>query len=188
MRKSLPRLFLIILMLLSSSLSLASPSTQEYAKANKMFAVGNYSDAIFVYQSMLSSPSGDVSHGVLHTRIGDSYFQQGKYRKALEAYRLALKKQEPSERAQTQYWIGLCTLLLGRNAEAVTEFLKIPGSYPASGMWVGTAYYWAGRASDRMGNKEQAAEYYRKAGGKGKSAQERFAMKKAEGVENGSTK
>lgn len=187
MRKSLLRMFLIILMLLllSSNLSQASQSKQEFAKANKLFAAGSYSDAISAYQSILSSPSRDVSPGVLHTRIGDSYFQQGKYLNALDAYRWALKDQNLSERAQTQYWIGFCTLLLGRDAEAVTEFLKIPESYPVSGMWVSTAYYWAGRASDRMGNKSQAAEYFRKAGGSGKSAQERFAMKKAEGVNKG---
>jgi hypothetical protein len=31
-----------------------------------------------------------------------------------------------------------------------------------------------------MGDKAKAAEYYRKAGGKGRSTQERFALKKAE--------
>ncbi len=53
-------------------------------------------------------------------------------------------------------------------------------------MLVGTAYYWAGRASERMGRKDQAAELYRKAGGKGTSTQERFAMKKANAIKKGS--
>ncbi len=110
------------------------------------------------------------------------FFSLADYQHALDAYRRALKEQKPVERAQTQYWIGFCAFLLGRDAEAVTEFLKIPESYPASGMWVGTAYYWAGRASERMGRKEQAAELYRKAGGKGTSTQERFAMKKANAI------
>jgi tetratricopeptide (TPR) repeat protein len=85
--------------------------------------------------------------------------------------------------AASQYWIAFCCLLMGNDAEAVTEFLKIPALYPSSGMWVGTAYYWAGRASERRGNTEDAAEYYRKAGGNGRSTQGRFALKKATAVQ-----
>ena len=59
-----------------------------------------------------------------------------------------------------------------------------PENYPSERMWVGTAYYWAARACERMGRKEQAAELYRKAGGNGKSTQERFAMKKAEAIKS----
>jgi len=154
----------------------------ESAKADQLFSQGRYPEAIHLYQAMLSSPSRKLSPAVLHTRIADSFFRLTDYQRALDAYRQALKDQKPVERAQTQYWIGFCTFLLGRDADAVTEFLKIPESYPASGMWVGTAYYWAGRASERMGRKEQAAELYRKAGGKGTSIQERFAMKKAKAV------
>jgi TolA-binding protein len=74
-------------------------------------------------------------------------------------------------------------LLLGRDSEAVTELLKIPEFYPESGMWVPTAYYWAGWASERMGKKDSAAEYYKKAaGGSGRSAQGRAALKRAEKV------
>ena len=162
--------------------------SRKYIKADQLFAQGRYQDAINIYQAMLSSPSPAISPALLHTRIADGFFRMPDYQLALDAYRLALKDQKPVERAQTQYWIGFCTLLLGRDAEAVTEFLKIPESYPASGMWVGTAYYWAARASERMGRKEQAAEFYRKAGGKGQSVQERFAMKKAKNVGKTSTK
>jgi len=154
------------------------------AKANQLFAQGHYREAIRSYQSLLSSPSRTLDPAILHTRIADSYFHLADYNHAIAAYRRALKIQKISEQAQTQYWIGFCEFLLGRDAEAVAEFLKIPESYPASGMWVGTAYYWAGRASERMGRKEQAAAFYRKAGGSGKTTQERFAMKKAEDVKS----
>ena len=163
----------------------AQSGPREYIKADKMFSQGRYPDAIRLYQAVLSSPSRTVSPGILHTRIADSYFRLTDYPRALDAYRQALKYQKPAEQAQTQYWIGFCVLLLGRNAEAVTEFLKIPENYPTSGMLVGTAYYWAGRASERMGRKDQAAELYRKAGGKGTSLQERFAIKRADAVKKG---
>jgi tetratricopeptide (TPR) repeat protein len=159
---------------------------REYIQADQMFSKGRYTEAIRLYQAALSSPSVALSPGVLHTRIADSYFRMNDYQHALDSYRQAFKYQTPGEQAQTQYWIGFCYLLLGRDAEAVTEFLKIPERYPTSGMLVGTAYYWAGRASERMGRKEEAAEFYRRAGGKGMSSQERFAMKKANEVKKGS--
>jgi tetratricopeptide (TPR) repeat protein len=188
MRKNLFAVFLIILVLLSISLSQAQASTlsQEYAKANKLFGEGKYADALLLYRSALASPSPNIAPNIIYTRIGDSQFQLGDYRNALDAYRAALNDQKRSERPTTQYWIGFCLLMLGRDAEAVAEFMKIPELYPFSGMWVGTAYYWAGRASERMGKKEQAAGYYRKAAGNGKSAQGRFAMKKAEKAKAGS--
>ena len=156
--------------------------SREYIQADQLFSQGRYPDAIRLYQAALSSSSRDIPPGLLHTRIADSFFRMADYQHALDAYHQALQEQRPGERAQTQYWIGFCVLLLGRDSEAVTEFLKIPENYPTSGMLVGTAYYWAGRASERMGRKDQAAELYRKAGGKGTSMQERFAMKKANAV------
>ena len=165
----------------------ASPKSQDYINANKMFAEGNYVDAIALYNWILVSPSGQIAQGDVYTRIGDSYFRLGDYQKAREAYSGALTKQKPAECPPTQYWIGFCSFLLGKDAEAVSDFLKIAELYPSSGMWVGTAYYWAGRASERMGKKDQAKEFYRKAGGKGKSTQERFALKKAEAVKSVST-
>jgi tetratricopeptide (TPR) repeat protein len=159
--------------------------SREYIQADRLFSQGRYPDAIRLYQAALSSSSRDIPPGLLHTRIADSFFRMADYQHALDAYHQALQEQKPGERAQTQYWIGFCVLLLGRDSEAVTEFLKIPENYPTSGMLVGTAYYWAGRASERMGRKDQAAELYRKAGGKGTSMQERFAMKKANAVKKG---
>lgn len=181
MKKSL-LLACLMLMLLPYGPSHASAAGGEYNKANKLYAEGRYPEAIVLYKALLSAPPRSISSSALHTRIADSYFQLRDYRNALAAYRSALKEQNQSERPQTQYWIGFCTFLMGKDAEATDEFLKIPQLYPDSGMWISTAYYWAGRMCERMGKKERAAEYFRKAGGKGTSAQDRFALKKAESV------
>jgi len=170
----------MIMLVLPYQVLCASNPNQEYRKANKLFAAGNYAEAIVHYQSALASPARDISSSALYTRIADSYFRLGDYKNALNAYRSALKDQKQSERPQTQYWIGFCTFLLGKDAEAVNEFLKIPELYPDSGMWISTAYYWAGRVCERMGKKEPAAEYFRKAGGSGKTTQGKFALEKAE--------
>jgi tetratricopeptide (TPR) repeat protein len=184
-RKRLLVTCLILIMVLLCGLSRAADVVQKYSQANKLFAKGKYTEALPLYQSVLSAkPSPEVSSSVLYTRIGDSYFRIGDYKNARDAYRSALQGQTQSERPTTQYWIGFCTFLMGKDAEAVDEFLKIPQLYPDSGMWVSTGYYWAGRMCERMGKKELAAGYFRKAGGSGKSTEGRFALKRAEAVKS----
>jgi tetratricopeptide (TPR) repeat protein len=183
MVKSLTITFLIVL--LPCGLLHASdprPASEEYLKANRLFASARFRDALSLYQKLLVSPPQGVPACDLQTRIGDSWFRLGSFKNALDAYRIAIIDQKGSARPETQYWIGFCCFLLGRDAEAVNEFLKIPELYPGSGMWVGTAYYWAGRACERMGKAEEAAAYYRKAGGNAGSTQGRFALRKAEAV------
>jgi tetratricopeptide (TPR) repeat protein len=158
----------------------------QYDKANKLFAASRYQEALALYQVLLPSPPAGVSPSDIHTRIGDAWFHLGAYANSLESYHSALKGQNEAARPGTQYWIGFCCLLLGRDAEAAREFLKIPELYPGSGMWVGTGYYWAGRAYERMGRPDEAAACYRKAAGNGRTTQGTFALKKAESVKNGS--
>jgi len=182
MKSNLLKTLFLLFILFKSNPFAGQSASPDYARANRMFAQGNYAEALSLYQKAMSNPKSGAASGTVQARIGDCYFQLADYANALKAYRSALPKQKTSQRAITQYWIGFSAFALGRDSEAITEFLKIPELYPASGMWVGTAYYWAGRASERMGNKEQAAGYYRKAGGQGKSTQEQFALKKAEAV------
>jgi TolA-binding protein len=146
------------------------------------------SGCFIIILALFCNPVSVFAGSVASTELNnaDKLFSDGNYSGALDAYRGAITSQKPADRPQTQYWIGFCCLMQGKDAEAVKEFLKIPENYPSEGRWVSTAYYWAGRASERLGRKEQAAEFYRKAGGSGTSTQERFAMKKAEAVNQGS--
>jgi tetratricopeptide (TPR) repeat protein len=183
MGKGLLILFLIVLLPYSSShASDLSSASRDYRMANNLLASDQFRDALSLYQKLLASPPQGVTVNDIYTRIGDSNLRLGSFNNALDAYRAALRDQKESERPATQYWIGFCCFLLGRDAEAVTEFLKIPQCYPGAGMWVGTAYYWAGRASERMGKTEEASSYYRKAGENGRSTQGKFALKKAAAV------
>lgn len=183
-------LLLLIIALLPYGLSQADAGSgsREYRKANQLFAAAQFRDALSLYQKLLVSPPEGIAASDIHSRIGDSWFRLGFFQNALDSYRNAIRGQKASARPETQYWIGFCCFLLGRDAEAAKEFLKIPELYPGAGMWIGTAYYWAGRASERMGNADEAAAYYRKAGGNGKSTQGKFARKKAETLKGTSTK
>jgi tetratricopeptide (TPR) repeat protein len=179
MRTILMPIVALFLLFGPSSGAAGQTASRDFSHANKLFSQARYAEALPVYQRLLVSRTGSVSSGTLGTRIGDCYFRLGDYTNAVHAYRSALQYQKNSERAATQYWIGMSTFLRGNDADAVAEFLKIPEHYPTSGMWVSTAYYWAGKACERMGKKSQASAYYRKAGGTGASTHERFALKKA---------
>ncbi len=186
MQSNLLGVILILFVSIVPSSTIAGSSiSPAYEKAERMFAAGKYADALNFYQQALENNTGETPAGQVQLRIADCYFRLQDYQNARNAYRSALPLQKLSERPSTQYWIGFCTFLLGKDQEAITEFLKIPELYPSSGMWVGTSYYWAGKAAERMGKKELAKEYYLRAGGKGLSSHEQFAIKKANEVRKG---
>lgn len=182
MKKGLLRAFAALLLFAGASSASAPAAAGDYRAANRLFAEERYVEALALYRKTLSAPPENLTAGDIYGKIGDTYFRLAEYRNALDAYRRAIGEQRPADRPQTQYWIGFCCFLLGRDAEAVAELLKVPAQYPDATVWGSTAYYWAGRASERMGKKEWAAEYYRKAGGNGRSTQGKFARKKAEAV------
>jgi tetratricopeptide (TPR) repeat protein len=153
-----------------------------YKQANALYSSAHYQEALPLYESVLTTTSEKVPAGDVYTRMGDCYYRLGSYQKASYAYQGALSFQARTVQPGTRYWIGFCYFLMGRHDQAAAEFLKIPELYPESAMWVGTAYYWAGRSSEKLGKKELARQYYKKAGGNGKSTQGKFAMKKAERV------
>ena len=184
MRKALTLLIIAAFLLCGATFaSSEAAAPNNYKKANALFSAAHYQEALPLYESILSSSSEKIPAGDVYTRIGDSYYRLGSYQNAIHAYEGALANQDRAAQPGTRYWIGFCYFLLGRHDQAVSEFLKIPELYPEAGMWVGTAYYWAGRSCEQQGRKDQAQQYYKKAGGNGKSTQGKFAMKKAERVQ-----
>jgi tetratricopeptide (TPR) repeat protein len=188
MKKGLLSAAVGFLVLMSTVIAAEPAFSDDLGKADKLFAAGKYQEALILYQKILPLPPANVTPGDINSKIGDTYFRLADYRNALEAYQRAIKDQRPADRPQTQYWIGFCSFLIGRDEIAITEFLKVPTLYPDAKAWGSTSYYWAGRASERLGKKEQAAEYYRKAGGSGKTTQSKFAQKKAEAVKGTNAK
>ncbi len=182
MRKSLLILLLAAILPYSSPASGAPSGSRDYVAANKLFASQRYQEALTLYKKILAESSEDSLPNDIYSRIGDTYFRVGSYEDALMAYRVALKDRNGSRNAENQYWVGICCMLLGRDEEAVSEFLKVPRQYPRAGMWVSTSYYWAGRASERLGKTDDAAAYYKKAAGSGKSTEGAYARRKAEAV------
>jgi tetratricopeptide (TPR) repeat protein len=176
------RLILAILavLLLAAPAAAESPAARDFRTAQSLAAAQKYRQAIALYEKALPSPPENTTRGEIHRRIGDLYFNLNEYGRALESYRKAIRDPALADPAQTQYWIGFCFFLVGRDAEAVAELEKVPALYPEAAAWGVTAYYWAGRASERMGRKADAAEFYRKAGGSGRTTQGKFARKKAE--------
>jgi tetratricopeptide (TPR) repeat protein len=182
MKKGILLALAAVIMTINLAPAAETAGSRDYRAAEKLFASRKYHEAIPLYKKAVAAPPDNLTAGDIYSKIGDSYFRLSDYGQARDAYRRAIRDQRPADRPQTQYWIGFCCFLTGRDAEAVDELLKVPALYPDAKAWGSTSYYWAGRASERMGKKEQAAEYYRKAGGNGKSTQSKFAQKKAEAV------
>ena len=180
MKKAAGTLLLILFLSAGTAGVVIARPVSDFQRANALFSSQKYEEALTLYQRALITPPAGVPAGDIHTKIGDSHFRLGSFGSALAAFREAGKDRAVSDPARVQYWIGFCCFLTGQDADAVQELLKVPQRYPNAGMWVSTAYYWAGKASERMGMKAQAVEYYKKAGGTGKSKQGKFAMKKAE--------
>lgn len=179
MKKAAGTLLFILFLWIAAGAAPGRP-VSDYQRADELFSSQKYVEALALYRQALISPPAGVPAGDIHTKIGDSHFRLGNYASALAAFREADKDPRTSDRARVQYWIGFCCFLVGRDTEAVQELLKVPGLYPNAGMWASTAYYWAGKASERMGRKDLAAEYYKKAAGNGRSTHGAFAMEKAE--------
>lgn len=171
-------LFVGALALHGTFLPIASAATSEFRRANQLLSEAAYTEALSLYQQAAGLRENKDVLGKIFTRIGDCHFNLGEYSSAQHAYQSALKYQRLPERAQTHYWIGFSALMGGDNNSAAREFLKIPEQHPKSGMWVSTAWYWAGRAYERMGNATRAAECYQKAAGRGKGVQGQFALNK----------
>jgi tetratricopeptide (TPR) repeat protein len=184
MRKALVLVIIAAFLLCGATFASSEDAASNYKKANLLFSSAHYKEALPLYESILSTSSEKIPAGDVYTRIGDSYYRLGSYQNAIHAYQGALANQARTAQPGTQYWIGFCYFLLGRHDQAASEFLKIPELYPEAGMWVNTAYYWAGRSCEQQGKKDLALLYYKKAGGNGKSTQGRFAMKKAEAVKS----
>src|SRR5512133_1601995 len=142
MKKGLLLALLPLVLVCGQSFAGDSASAGYYRAANKMVEAKKYDEAIALYRKTLVAPPDDVTPGDIHAKIGDIHFKKARYREALASYRLAMGDQNHADRAQTQYWIGFCCFLVGRDAEAVDELLKVPKQYPDSRAWGSTSYYW----------------------------------------------
>jgi tetratricopeptide (TPR) repeat protein len=166
--------------------SAPSASTADQIKsADALMGRRNFRAALPLYQSAVNKSPDSTILAELYTRIGDCSFQLGLYENAVNSYWKALPLAHADAQPEIRYWIGFCSFLMGKNEQAVKEFLAIPQLHPQAGIWISTAYYWAGRASERLGQKEEAGRYYKKAGGNGRSKQGRYALQKADALKTG---
>jgi len=94
----------------------------------------------------IMSWSGKFRTFLLHLKLGDTYMEKGRYAKAADAYRTALR--HPGEGTDTDYqhaWIGLGTacLKIGRTDEALEAFrnaLKFKGNHASIWYNIGQIY------------------------------------------------
>jgi TolA-binding protein len=81
---------------------------------------------------------------------------------AIEAFRqVAEQSQNPSLKAEAQFWIGETLELQGKDQEAIKEYLKAAYSYKHEGMWGVTARFKAGEIYEKLESYREAIVLYK---------------------------
>lgn len=96
----------------------------------------------------------------LFFNLGFSYGQSGSFEMAREVYsRIPGIARTEEQQGRAHYWAGISLKNLGRFAEAVREFLRVP-YLRTGGMWGVTAKLEAAICYERNGQTEQAIQIY----------------------------
>ena len=96
----------------------------------------------------------------LFFNLGFSYGQSGSFEMAREVYsRIPGIARTEEQQGRAHYWAGISLKNLGRYAEAVREFLRVP-YLRTGGMWGVTSKLEAAICYERSGQAEQAVQIY----------------------------
>lgn len=92
--------------------------------------------------------------------LGFSYSQAGRREMAYEVFvRIPAVSRTEEQQGRAHYWSGIALKSLGRHAEAVREFLRVP-YLKTGGMWGVTSKLEAASCYELMGAAEQAQKVY----------------------------
>ncbi len=98
----------------------------------------------------------------LFFNLGFCYGQAGKYEMAREVYlRIPGVARDEEQQGRAHYWAGVSLKSMGRYDEAVREFLRVP-YLKTGGMWGVTSKLEAADCYEKMGQRQQAEDIYRR--------------------------
>lgn len=142
-----------------------------YRNAETAFLVGEYDKAIEEYLAV-SREYEDTSYRMRAvSRIGDVYYRQKNYERAVSYYQRALRiPSEPwwpedvrESYARADYMIGVCYFDQGALNQAFAHFRRFVRSYPES-QFLDRAYDFIGRGNMQLERYGQAIEAFRMVG------------------------
>lgn len=103
-----------------------------YEKALQHYYAREFDAAIYLFSSLLeTSPRHRLSSNCQYW-IGESYFGQGEYRMALEAFQKVLAFEESFKKDDALLMMGRCYMLLGDKQTALSMFDKLMNEFPDS--------------------------------------------------------
>jgi tetratricopeptide (TPR) repeat protein len=94
--------------------------------------------------------------------LGDLEVGQKRYRKALQAYRLASQSAEPSVAVQGYYGAARMLEATGERQAAVAAYLKVPYLYPDYRSLAAKATLAAAEGYEALGRRKEALALYKK--------------------------
>ncbi|NQT21443.1 MAG: tetratricopeptide repeat protein, partial [Planctomycetes bacterium] len=146
-------------------------ATAAYKNAETAFLVGEYDKAIEEYLSV-SREYSETSYRMRSVlRVGDVYYRQKKYERAVSYYQRALRvpselwwpEESKEDYARADYMIGVCFFDQKALNQAFAHFRRFVQKYPDS-RFVDRAYDFIGRGNMEMKRYGQAIEAFRMVG------------------------
>jgi tol-pal system protein YbgF len=103
-----------------------------YEKAQRLYLSGNYVDAVIMFKKYVSSfPHSTMADNAQYW-LGEGYYSQGDYRRALEEFGKVADFPDKSKEPDAHLRKGYCYLRLKKYAEAREIFTHIIDKYSAS--------------------------------------------------------
>ncbi|MBA2123539.1 hypothetical protein B9J78_01120 [bacterium Unc6] len=121
----------------------------------------NDEEAIKILSGHLKKYPEAYMSSILWQRLGDVYNAQKSYTQAIASYRKAQENAEEAFLPQIHFSIGTCYEEMGKVAEAVTEYLRIPYLFPENLSWKIKAYLRVAKILEYEQKTDDALKLYK---------------------------
>jgi tetratricopeptide (TPR) repeat protein len=143
-------------------IGVAIGAIEEGQNLNFAVPVSYLADLISSNKAERAAAPGDVANGIpssakAYYDTGKTYYKQGRYAEAIEAYQQALRLAPNYDDALFE--MGVAYSLLGRHQEAINAFKQVIRLIPDDAH----AYYQLGLVYSDLGRRQEAIEAYRQA-------------------------
>lgn len=105
---------------------------EDYKDALNKFYYQRYSDAVEIFEKLISEQPKHYLAGNIQYWIGESYYALRQYKKAFNAFNMVFNTNAFDKYDDTQLKLGFCYFKMGKMRSAVGEFQNLLTYYPNS--------------------------------------------------------